>query len=124
MAPTRIAAVLICAGLSACAGRSPAPIAVVQEHDRNSDCTAITAEIQSNTTQIGTLGSEAGAKVAQNILMGAAGVFIPVLWFGMDFQGAAGKETTALQQRNAYLARVAESRCGAQLQAGLLPNRG
>ena len=57
------------------------------------------------------LGSEEGAKVAQNVVMGAAGLFIPVLWFGMDFQDAAGKEGKALQQRNSYLARLAETRC-------------
>ena len=112
----RVAAVLICAGLSACAGRTPAPIAVVQEHDRLADCQAITAEIQSNTAQIGKLGSEEGAKVAQNVFMGAAGLFIPALWFGMDFQDAAGKEGKALQTRNSYLPRLAEARCAPAAQ--------
>ena len=112
----RIAAALICAGLSACAGRTPAPVAVVQEHDRLAACQAIMAEIQSNTGQIGRLGSEEGAKVAQNVVMGAAGLFIPVLWLAMDFQDAAGKEGKALQQRNSYLARVAEARCAPPAQ--------
>ena len=68
-------------------------------------------EIQSNTAQMSKLGSEEGIKVAQNVLMGTAGLFIPVLWFGMDFQDAAGKEGKALQQRNSYLSRLAETRC-------------
>jgi hypothetical protein len=97
----------------------------VQEHDQVSDCQAITAEIQSNTAQISKLGSEDGAKVAQNVIMGAAGLFIPVLWLGMDFQDAPGKEGAALRQRNAYLARVAATRCAAPpAQASLLPSRG
>jgi hypothetical protein len=121
MTTTRIVAVLACVGLGACAGRTPAPVAIVQDHDRHSDCTAVMAEIQSNTAQIGKLGSEDGAKVAQNVLMGTAGLFIPVLWLGMDFQNASGKEGTALQQRNAYLARVAETRCAAPPQTSSLP---
>ena len=120
----RVAAVLACAGLSACAGRAPAPVAVVQEHDQLTDCQAITAEIQSNTAQIGKLGSEDGAKVAQNVIMGAAGLFIPVLWLGMDFQDASGKEGAALRQRNGYLSRLAATRCAPPSQAGLLPSRG
>ena len=124
VATTRIAAVLFCAGLSACAGRTPAPVSVVQEHDQHSDCQAITAEVQSNTTQIGKLGSEDGSKVAQNVMTGAAGLFIPVLWFGMDFQDAPGKEGAALKQRNAYLARLAATRCAPPAQASLSPTRG
>lgn len=62
--------------------------------------------------------------MAQNVLMGAAGVFIPVLWFGMDFQDAPGKEGAALKQRNAYLSRLAATRCAAPGQASLQPSRG
>lgn len=50
-------------------------------------------------------------KVAQNVAAGVAGIVIPVLWFGMDFQGAASKEVTALQSRQQYLASMAEERC-------------
>ena len=53
-------------------------------------------------------GREDGGKVAQNV----AGVFIPVLWFAMDFQDASGKEGRALSQRNGYLAQLAANRCG------------
>jgi hypothetical protein len=121
----RTAVVLACVGLSACAGRTPNPVAVVQEQDRHADCPAILAEVQANKTKISELGSEDGAKVAQNVIMGAAGVFIPVLWFGMDFQNAAGKEGAALQQRNSYLARMAETRCNnAPQQAGLPTSKG
>ena len=98
---------------AACAGRAPAPVPVVQAHDRAMDCPAIVAETQANATKIRDLGSEEGGKVAQNVAAGVAGLFIPVLWFGMDFQNAAGKETAALQSRQQYLATLADQRqCG------------
>lgn len=77
------------------------------------DCAAISAEVQANNKRISELGSEEGGKVAQNVIAGAAGLFIPILWFGMDFQNAAGKEVAALQSRQQYLATLAEQRCGA-----------
>ena len=77
------------------------------------DCAAINAEVQANNKKITELGGEEGKKVAQNVIVGAAGLLIPILWFGMDFQNAAGKEVTALQSRQQYLATLAEQRCGA-----------
>ncbi len=99
--------------LGACAGRAPNPVAVVQPQDRYMDCAAISAEVQANNKKISELGSEEGGKVAQNVIAGAAGLFIPILWFGMDFQGTAGKEVAALQARQQYLGTLAEQRCGA-----------
>jgi hypothetical protein len=73
------------------------------------------AEVAANNQRVSELGSEQGLKVAQNVAAGAAGLFIPVLWFGMDWQGAAGKEVAALQSRQQYLAVLAEQkRCGAR----------
>jgi hypothetical protein len=78
------------------------------------DCTAIAAEVKANNTKIQELASEQGAKVAQNVAAGVAGLFIWPLWFGMDLQGAASTETTALQSRQEYLGTLAEQkRCGA-----------
>jgi len=99
--------------LAACAGRAPAPVAVVQPQDRYMDCAAISSEAQANTKRIQELGSEEGGKVAQNVIVGVAGILIPVLWLGMDFQNSAGKEVAALQSRQQYLATLAEQRCGA-----------
>ena len=70
------------------------------------------AEVNANNQRISELGSEQGTKVAQNVVAGVAGLFIPILWFGMDFQGAAGTEQAALQARQQYLASLAEERCG------------
>lgn len=109
----KFVAILSAVALTACAGRAPAPVAVVQAQDRHMDCAAINAEVQANNKKISELGSEEGGKVAQNVIVGAAGLFIPILWFGMDFQNAAGKEVAALQSRQQYLATLAEQRCGA-----------
>ena len=97
--------------IGGCAGRAPAPVAVVQAQDRYMDCEAITAEVAANNAQVAALGSEQGLKTTQNVAAGVAGLFIPVLWFGMDFQGAQTKEVAALQSRQQYLSTLAEERC-------------
>lgn len=102
-------------GLAGCAGRAPAPVSVVQAQDRFMDCAAILAEVEANNTKVQQLASEQGLKVAQNVAAGVAGIVVPVLWFGMDWQGAADKETQALQARQQYLVVLAEQRqCGSQ----------
>ena len=99
--------------LSGCAGRAPAPVAVIQPQDQFMDCTAIMAEVESNNAKVQQLASDQGLKTTQNVAAGVAGIFIPVLWFGMDFQGTADKETQALQARQQYLASLAgQRRCG------------
>jgi hypothetical protein len=106
-----VAGVLVLAG---CAGRAPAPVQVVQPQDRYMDCAAILAEVEANNAKVQQLASDQGLKTTQNVVAGVAGFVIPVLWFGMDFQGTADKETAALQARQQYLATLAEQRrCGA-----------
>jgi hypothetical protein len=97
--------------LSACAGRDPHPVAVVQPQDQFSDCAMIKAEIEANNTQAQKLADENGWKVGQNVLAGVGGlVFFPV-WFAMDAKGAAGTEADALKSRQEFLAKLAEERC-------------
>jgi hypothetical protein len=101
------------AAASGCAGRAPAPVSVVQPQDRYMDCAAIGIEVQNNNAKVQQLASDKGLKVAQNVVAGVAGLVIPVLWFGMDFQGTADAEIQALQARQQYLAALAEQRhCG------------
>ena len=107
---------------SACAGRAPAPVAVVQPVDETMSCDAIQAEVNANTQRIAELGSEQGAKVAQNVAAGVAGAFLILPFFLMDFQNAAGKEEAALKSRNDYLANLARQRCAPQPAAQ--PSRG
>jgi len=88
-------------------------VAVVQAQDRYMDCPAILIEVQANNKRLQELASEEGWKTAQNVGAGVAGLFIWPLWFGMDFQGTAGKEAAAIQSRQQYLAVLAEQRrCG------------
>jgi hypothetical protein len=74
-------------------------------------CESIQAEMNANNNTIRDLSEESGGKVAQNIAAGVGGLFIWPLWFAMDFQDASGKETTALNNRNAYLGSLAATRC-------------
>lgn len=92
-------------------GRDPQPIATVQPQDQTASCTQLTAEIQANNIRVQELADEQGVNVAQNVAAGVAGVFIPVLWFGMDFKGAASKEVAALQARQQYLTTLATEKC-------------
>ena len=79
------------------------------------DCTAIFAEVEANNQRVQDLASEKGLKVAQNVITGVAGFVVPVLWFGMDWQGTQDKEIAALQSRQQYLGTLAEQkRCGAE----------
>lgn len=104
---------VLCTALTGCAGRAPAPVSVVQPQDQYMDCAAIGAEVQANNAKVQQLAADKGMKTTQNVAAGVAGVFIPVLWFGMDFQDTADTEITALQARQQYLATMAgQRRCG------------
>ena len=113
LAKMRFGVALLSVGLvaGACAGRPPAPVATVQSMDDMMTCDAIRAEVNSNTQRIAELGTESGAKVAQNVAAGVAGAFLILPLFLMDFQGAAGIDERALRSRNDYLASLARSRC-------------
>lgn len=54
------------------------------------------------------LAGEEGWKVGQNVAAGVVGLVIWPVWFGMDFQDAAGKEGKSLSQRNEYLGTLAQ----------------
>ena len=98
-------------------GRTPQPVATVQPQDQMMNCTAIYAEVASNNQKIEQLARDNGWKVAQNVAAGVAGFVVPVLWFGMDFQGTADKEAAALQARQQYLGALAvQKHCGAPPQ--------
>lgn len=67
-----VVALGVALALTACAGRAPAPVQTVQIQDNSMHCHALTAEIGGNTQRIAALGSEQGAKVAQNVAAGVA----------------------------------------------------
>jgi hypothetical protein len=107
--------------LTACAGRAPQPVPMVLVSDRQLDCGAIEAEIKLNNQKISDLAIERGWKMGQNAVAGVIGFMIWPAWLGLDFQDAAGKEATALSQRNAYLLALYKERCGIQTQTASLP---
>ena len=103
--------------LGSCMGRTPDPVAVVQPQDQMMDCTAIYAEVAYNNQKVEQLAKDQGWKTAQNVAAGVAGFVVPVLWFGMDWQGTAGKEAQALQARQQYLGALAiQKKCGTPQQ--------
>jgi hypothetical protein len=107
--------------LCGCAGRAPELTPIVQQVDQHMTCDQIIAETQANNERISTLATEEGWKVTQNVAAGVVGLFIWPVWFGMDFQDAAGKEGQALSQRNQYLGTLAQQRCGAPPTTASVP---
>ena len=108
-----VAIAALATALAGCAGRSPEPVAMMQPQDQQMDCAAISMEVQANNAKVQKLASDQGLKTSQNVAAGVAGVFVPILWFGMDFQDTADKETVALQNRQQYLGSMAaQRRCG------------
>jgi hypothetical protein len=108
---------------AACAGRDPQPVPTVQLTDANATCAMIVAEIEANNIKVQELANEQGLKTAQNVAAGVVGIVIPVVWFGMDFKGAASKEVAALQARQQYLATLATERCKQPAQQPAAPPR-
>ena len=107
----RFSALAIGLAMAACAGRDPEPIATVQPWDQTASCTQIRAEIEANNIKVKELADEQGWKAAQNVVTGVGGLLIPVLWFGMDWKGSAGKDVAALQARQQYLTTLATEKC-------------
>ena len=98
MRKAEIIATAFSVALSACAGRDPQPVDVVQAQDRYVDCTAITAEAQANKRRVAELASEKKPNLAEYLII-------------MDSQAAANQEIAALQSRQLELAMLAEQHC-------------
>jgi len=105
------------AALSACAGRSPSPVATSQAQDAYLACPALHSEIASNNQRIQQLSREKSGKPAQNVAAGVAGVLIWPIWFAMDFQGTQNIEINALQGRNNTLAALTTTKCATVVTA-------
>jgi hypothetical protein len=99
MRKAEIIAAAFSVALSACAGRAPQLVDVVQAQD-HVDCTAITTEAQANKRRIAELASEKKANLAEYLII-------------MDSQAAANQEIAALQSRQQELATLAEQHCKA-----------
>jgi hypothetical protein len=105
------------------AGRAPNLEPLVQASDQTLNCDQIIAETKINNDKISNLATEEGWKVTQNVAAGVVGLVIWPVWFGMDWQNAAGKEGQALSQRNEYLGTLAKSRCAPPSTTASIPDR-
>jgi hypothetical protein len=119
----KLSVVALALVLSACAGRDPHPVAVVQPQDAQSDCAMIRAEIEANNVQAEKLADENHAKIAQNVAAGVVGVVVWPVWFAMDAKGAAGTEMDALKARQEYLTSLAQQRCAQPAAPAPPPSR-
>jgi hypothetical protein len=88
--------------------------------DAMMDCTAINAEIASNTARQGELGNEKAGKFVQNFAAGFVGVFFLPAFFLIDAQGTQDIEGRALDARDQYLSTLALQRCPLQQQNAAL----
>lgn len=109
--------------LTACAGRPPELIPIVQTADTQLSCDAIRAETEANNSRIAALATEQQWKMGQNVVAGIVGFAIWPAWLGLDLQNAAGKDAAALTQRNEVLLALARDRCRPASQtASLTPS--
>jgi hypothetical protein len=115
---------LVVMTLGGCAGRAPNLEPLVQASDQTLTCDQIIAETKINNEKITNLATEQGWKVTQNVAAGVVGLVIWPVWFGMDWQNAAGKEAEALNQRNEYLGTLAKDRCAPPSTTASLPSKG
>ncbi|PPD00485.1 MAG: hypothetical protein CTY31_05040 [Hyphomicrobium sp.] len=109
--------------VAGCAGRAPDLVPLVQVTDQQLTCEQIVAEAKINNERITQLAREEGWKVTQNVAAGVVGLVIWPVWFGMDFQDAAGKEGKALSQRNEYLGTLAQQRCAPPTTTASIPDK-
>ena len=92
--------------LVACGGKTPHPVAQIQPGDDYMNCGQINKMITDNNNKIVSLFPKT-KKMAKNAALGAAGYFLIVPWFFMDFSDAERLEIDAYQQRNDWLRTLA-----------------
>ncbi len=98
--------------LSACAGRTPAPVMTAQYGDQQKSCQALQFEMQNAQGEMNRLLPKTD-KTGQNVALGVAGAFLLVPWFFMDFKEAEQTEYEAYRQRYNNLAIIAmDKNCG------------
>ena len=102
-------------GLTACGGRTPAPVMVAQYGDQNKNCKALEFEMTNIQGEIQRLLPKTD-KTGKNVALGVAGWFLLVPLFFMDFKNAEAVEYEAYRQRYNHLATLAMSKnCGTEV---------
>jgi ABC-type phosphate/phosphonate transport system substrate-binding protein len=94
---------IIALAVAGCAGRVANPVDVVQTGDAAMTCKDISTEIAYNNSRVKRLAQERNMEIVQDSAVGVAGFFVPVLWLGLDLQGAPGVEANALKFRQRHL---------------------
>lgn len=98
--------------VSACAGRTPNPVAEYKYGDEKKSCSRLQAEISNTEAEI-TAKLPAVDKTGSNVALGVAGAFLLVPWFFMDFSEADRVEVEALRRRyNNLVGIAADKDCG------------
>jgi hypothetical protein len=92
--------------LSACGGRTPAPVMAVQYGDDQKSCKALVYEIKNIESEIQRLLPKTD-KTSKNVALGVAGWFFLVPLFFMDFKNAEAVEYEAYRQRYMHLSSIA-----------------
>lgn len=107
-----ICSTLLIAMLTACGGRTPAPVMVAQYGDDRKSCKALEFELNNTQAEINRILPKTD-KTGKNVALGVAGLFLLVPWFFMDFKEAEQTEYEALRQRYNHLAMIAvDKNCG------------
>jgi len=92
--------------LSACGGRTPAPVMAYQYGDDSKSCKALVYEIKNIELEIQRLLPKTD-KTAKNVVLGVTGYFLIVPLFFMDFKNAEAVEYEAYRQRYNHLSSIA-----------------
>lgn len=114
---SRIAAVMVAAGLlSACAGRAANPVMVQQYGDNSKSCAALEHDMAFVESEIQRLVPQT-EKTGKNTALGITGFFLIVPLFFMDMSQSEQIEVNAFRQRYNHLYMVAQDKgCESQRQ--------
>lgn len=93
-----IGLMVVAALMTACAGRTPMPVASYQYGDEQKSCEELRAEMAGLDKRVQELLPDS-QKTGKNVALGVAGAFFLVPWFFMDFSDSEKVEIRAYQDR-------------------------
>lgn len=120
----KITCALLCASMlsvTACGGRTPAPVMAQQYGDHEKNCKALLYEIHNIEGEIQRLLPKTD-KTGKNVALGVAGWFFLVPLFFMDFKNAEAVEYEAYRQRYNHLTAIAMSKKNCSVDPTHLPS--
>ncbi len=109
--------------LGGCGGRQANPIPTHRPGDTNRGCESLNVEMTQLHADMERILPKTD-KTGTNLLCGAAGVFLIVPWFFMDFKGADKIEFDAMRNRHNYLLSLyADKNCDMEGHAPVLSDK-